>query len=240
MSNDVSVFNGSISDFESAQRMAQALAVSDFVPESYKPKPGEGAGKAIGNILIALDISRRMGANVLMVMQNLYVVYGRPAWSSVFMIGCFNATGRFSPITYEFSGEPGKDDYGCRAVSCDLKTGERIEGTFISWAMVRSEKWCDKPGSKWKTMPEQMFRYRAAAFLIRATAPEILLGLHTADEIEDIQKPKIEPIIGSSHKTIKLNEIDKETTVKESLTDVDKISIDADESNAEFIKQLGD
>ena len=53
--------------------------------------------------------------------------------------------------------------------------------------MVKNEGWASKPGSKWKSMPEQMFRYRAAAFWQRMYAPEISMGFSTADEIEDIQ-----------------------------------------------------
>lgn len=34
-------------------------------------------------------------------------------------------------------------------------------------------------------MPQLMMQYRAAAFLIRTVAPEISMGLHTAEEIED-------------------------------------------------------
>ena len=36
-------------------------------------------------------------------------------------------------------------------------------------------------------MPDQMLRYRAAAWLIRTTAPEISMGLQTTDEIIDVE-----------------------------------------------------
>ena len=52
--------------------------------------------------------------------------------------------------------------------------------------MVKAEGWDSKTGSKWKTMPEQMFKYRAAAFWQRAYAPEISMGLQTAEEAIDI------------------------------------------------------
>ncbi|MGK3945742.1 hypothetical protein ABK046_46285, partial [Streptomyces caeruleatus] len=51
--------------------------------------------------------------------------------------------------------------------------------------MAKAEGWSTKSGSKWKTMPELMLMYRAAAFLIRAYAPEISMGLRTDDEIID-------------------------------------------------------
>ena len=52
--------------------------------------------------------------------------------------------------------------------------------------MAKKEGWFDKPGSKWKTMPNQMLRYRAAAFWQRVYCPEISMGLMTSEEAEDI------------------------------------------------------
>jgi hypothetical protein len=52
--------------------------------------------------------------------------------------------------------------------------------------MAKLEGWLDKPGSKWKTMPELMLKYRAAAFFGRLYAPEIMMGLYSADEVVDI------------------------------------------------------
>jgi hypothetical protein len=56
--------------------------------------------------------------------------------------------------------------------------------------MVDAEGWSKKTGSKWLTMPEQMFMYRAAAFWSRVFAPEISLGMHTSDEVEDSKRER--------------------------------------------------
>lgn len=167
----------SVASFETAQRMAQLLASSDLVPDSYKGK--------VGNIVIALDIANRMGASPLMVMQNLYIVLGQPSWSSKFLIAMFNQCGRFSLISYEINIEGDKSTWYCIAKSTDLATGEEVKSDKITWAMVEAEGWSKKNGSKWLTMPGQMFRYRSAAFLIRATAPEITFGFLTLDEVAD-------------------------------------------------------
>jgi hypothetical protein len=53
--------------------------------------------------------------------------------------------------------------------------------------MAIDEGWVNKDGSKWKTMPDLMLRYRAAAFFARTECPEVLMGFHTADEIEDVK-----------------------------------------------------
>lgn len=163
--------------FELAQRKAKVYSQSSLVPKEYQNN--------VGNVLIAVNMATRMGADTLMVMQNLYVVNGRPGWSSQFLIATFNSCGRFSAIKYRFSGTEGTDDWGCVAYTKELDTGEMVEGTKITFGMARAEKWLDKPGSKWKTMPEQMIRYRAAAFMIRSTAPEIGMGLLTREELED-------------------------------------------------------
>ena len=54
-------------------------------------------------------------------------------------------------------------------------------------AMANAEGWVSKAGSKWKTMPELMMRYRAAAFFGRLYAPEITMGMHSVEEVVDIQ-----------------------------------------------------
>ena len=108
-----------------------------------------------------------------MVMQNMYIVYGNPSWSSKFLISCFNTCGRFSSIKYEFFGTPGQDDYGCRAWATEYATGERVQGIDVTIGMAKAENWMSKKGSKWQTMPQLMLQYRAATFLIRTVAPEL-------------------------------------------------------------------
>jgi hypothetical protein len=78
------------------------------------------------------------------------------------------------------------DGWRCRAYATDLATGDRLDGEWITWAMVKAEGWLSKPGSKWKTMPGQMIRYRAASFWTRTYAPEISLGMHTSEEIAEV------------------------------------------------------
>lgn len=173
----MSVF-GSKSNFETAQRMAQALCSSTIVPQAF-----QGMNN-LANCIIALDIANRLGSNPLMIMQNLYVVHGMPAFSSKFLIATLNNCGKFSPIRYEFKGKEGSDDWSCRASAVD-KQGEILYGAWVSIKMAKSEGWYAKNGSKWQTMPELMLQYRAAAFFQRVYAPEISMGLITREEYDD-------------------------------------------------------
>jgi len=70
-----------------------------------------------------------------------------------------------------------------------------IEGPEVSIETAVLEGWYHRNGSKWKTMPDLMLRYRAAAFFGRLYAPDVLMGMHTVDEVEDIVDvtPRSEP-----------------------------------------------
>lgn len=168
--------------FELMQRIAKAFASSDLVPKQYQGN--------LPNCMIALDMAQRMGANPLMTMQNLYVVHGTPGWSSKFLIATVNTCGRYSTMRYEWKGKPGEKDYGCRAWAVEKETNERLDGIWVTWEMVNAEGWSTKNGSKWKTMPDQMFIYRAAAFWQRAYAPDLGMGLQTEEELHDTFEAK--------------------------------------------------
>jgi hypothetical protein len=120
-----------------------------------------------------------------MFMQNLYIVHGRPSWSSSFIIAALNSCKRFSPLRFELSGEG--ETMECYAWAYELSTKDKIVGPTVSMKMAKAEGWVDKNGSKWKTMPTLMIRYRAAAFFGRLYAPDIMMGMHTQDEIVDAE-----------------------------------------------------
>lgn len=167
--------------FSDAQRIARGLSASNLVPQQYRGQDG------MPNVLIALELANRIGASPLMVMQNLHIVSGRPGWSSSFLIATVNASGKFSPLRFEKVGDdPKAKTFKCRAYADDRAGGERCVGAWIDWPMIEAEGWLSKNGSKWKTMPEQMFMYRAAAFWARAYAPELSMGMQTTDEIADV------------------------------------------------------
>lgn len=166
-----------ISTFEHAQRVAKMLCQSDLIPKEYKGN--------VQNTMIALEIANRIGASPLMVMQNLYIVHGKPSWSSSFIIAALNGCGRFDPVRFDFSGSG--DTMACFAWTTERGKTERIEGPAVTMKMAKAEGWVDKNGSKWKTMPELMIRYRAAAFFGRLYAPEILMGMQTMEEVVDIE-----------------------------------------------------
>lgn len=217
-SPDVILGFGNAAGFAMLQRAASLLANSTLVPEAYRKWIKDKDDKygqlkendaAISNCVIALNMAQRLEADPIMIMQNLYVVEGRPSWSSQFIIAALNTTGRFSPLRFKIS-EPVKktvevttvswanrqrqvkkenieiQDRTCIAWAIEKETGERLESPPISIEMAAKEGWLTKKGSKWQTMPDLMLRYRAATLFGRLYAPEKLMGLQTEEESRDV------------------------------------------------------
>lgn len=189
--------------FIQLQRVAKVFAASTFVPKEYSGDNG------LPNCIVAVNMALRLKADPLMVMQNLYIVHGRPAWSSQWIIAAINNCGKYSPlrfdiidlgekeVEYQESKGYGKEktyitkkitiqDKKCIAWAKELRNGERLESPTITIEMAVKEGWYTKDGSKWKTMPEVMLRYRTASFFGKLYAPELLMGLQTAEELHDI------------------------------------------------------
>lgn len=174
----VSVGLTNLQGFELAQRAAKLLAMSTLVPKEYQGN--------LPNCVIALNMAQRVGADPLMVMQNLVIVHGRPTWSAQFLIATVNTCGRFSALRFEFFGERGTDEWGCRAWAIEKATGEKLVGSDVTISIAKKEGWYGKNGSKWQSIPQQMLMYRAGGWWTRAFAPELSMGLHTSDEMADV------------------------------------------------------
>lgn len=217
---DVTMGFGNLESFELMQRAARLLASSTLVPVAYRSEihktdrygnitDTRQNPNALANAVVALNMAQRMGADPLMVMQNLYIVEGRPSWSSQWIIAAINGCGRFSPLRFDIEHLGRKkiqytqfvwenqrrqevtktievEDIKCVAWAVEKETGERIESPTVSIEMAVKEGWYTKNGSKWQTMPEVMLRYRTASFFGKLYAPELLMGLQTVEEAHDI------------------------------------------------------
>lgn len=161
-----------------AFQAATYLSKSNLVPEMYQNRPD--------NCLIALDIANRTGYSPLMIMQQMFVVKGKPAWSGQASIALVNGSGRYmEPLNPIFIGDIGTPNWGCYMATKNLK-GETVIGATVTMQMAKDEGWLDKSGSKWKTMPEIMLQYRAGAFFARVHCPDVLLGIQTIEEVQDV------------------------------------------------------
>lgn len=172
--------------FNNLFKIGNVLSKTQLVPDNYRNKPED--------CTIAIDIANRSGMSPLSVMQNLYVVKGKPQWSGQACIAMIRASKEFEHVKPVMVGERGTDDWGCYFKAVDKSYGEVVTGTLVTIKMAKDDGWYDKPGSKWKSMPEQMLQYRAAAFFARVHMPNTLMGFQVEGEVEDISAPdKVAP-----------------------------------------------
>lgn len=151
--------------FNTALRMAQCLASSTVVPKEYHGN--------VGNCMIAIEMASRINTSPMMVMQNLYIVNGRPAWSSQWIIAMINSSRRYkTELQFEFGRDKADGGLSCRAWAEDY-SGHKVYGPKITMNMANEEGWTSKNGSKWKTMPDVMIQYRAASFFGRMNCPDM-------------------------------------------------------------------
>lgn len=168
---------GTSDNFTMATQMAKALASSTIVPKEYQGN--------VANGLIAIEIAQRLQTSPLMVMQNLNVIQGRPSWSAQFLIAMVNGSGKYD-MELQFDEKQDKDGkpYSCQCWT--EKNSRKVTGITVDMNMAAAEGWLQKNGSKWKTMPQVMLRYRAASFFARINCPELTLGYYTKDEAYEI------------------------------------------------------
>lgn len=165
---------GSSDNWLMAGQMAKALACSTIVPKDYQ--------KNEANALVAIDIANRLRTSPLMVMQNLYVIQGRPSWSAQFLIATVNGSGKYDmELQYDEKTDKAGKPFSCQCWT--EKNGRRVTGPVIDMDMAQAEGWTTKSMSKWKTMPQIMLRYRAASFFTRMNCPEMTLGFYTQEEV---------------------------------------------------------
>jgi len=187
--------------FVLATQMAKGLSQSTIVPTQFQ--------KSVSNCLIAIELANRFHTSPLMVMQNTYIVNGRPSFSSSFLIAMVNGSGKYDQeLAFDMENDKDGEPYACTCWT--MKDGRRIEGMKVDMKMAEKEGWLNKNGSKWKTLQGLMLRYRAAAFFVRLNCPELALGFYTQEEFEDND-------FGMTHKTVKksasLNDIVEEENI---------------------------
>lgn len=169
-----------IENFKEIFDIGKMFASSSLVPQAYQGKPMD--------CTIAVDMANRMGVSPMMVMQNLYVVQGKPSWSGQACTSLIQASNKFKNVKHVYTGERNTDTWGCYVEALRIEDGEVIRGTEVTIKMAKDEEWYGKKGSKWKTMPEQMLAYRASAFFARVHIPNALMGVSVEGEAEDAAK----------------------------------------------------
>jgi hypothetical protein len=158
--------------FDQLWRCAKAFSMSTMVPAHYQGKPE--------NCMVALMYADQLGEHPMLVFQEMAPIKGRPSTSARFAIARANKSGLLAgPITWKSRGQG--EGLEVQALAVLAATGEQI-AVSVSMREAVADGWTRN--EKYKSIPEQMLRWRAATRLINLYMPEVLFGMAVKDEVE--------------------------------------------------------
>lgn len=196
LENEEKLLELEIKKFELEQRRATALSKSAFFPNALK--------NDVASAVIIYDLANRMNISVMEVAQSIFIIYNKPSFETKFLVARLNDSGKIEGSLRTVISEDKKSAY-CEA-TCSI-TKQVLKGMTYTIDIARAEGLIDKTGSKWKTMPELMLRYRAQSNFINEFYPEIKFGCKTKEEIEDTD--------GNSGNNSKSNGMSEKTSIND-------------------------
>jgi hypothetical protein len=156
-----------VTDTRANLDLARAFADSKMVPDHFK--------KSIGDCYIAIGLADRYGMDPWTLMQEMYIIQGKPMMSGKLSAAILNNS-LAEPLRPEYSGEGDE-----RTI---VLTG-RLEGEEKALSVTLKVKDAKTANEQWKKNPDQMLMYAGARMWGRRYAPDILLGIVFDDEETD-------------------------------------------------------
>jgi hypothetical protein len=154
---------------DEALRMAEIMSKASIVPKDYQGNPG--------NILVAIQWGAEIGLPPLQAMQNLAVINGRPALWGDAVIALVRGSGLLESIQEEIFSD---------VCTCTVKRrGEPPATRSFSVEDAKRAGLYGKQGP-WQQYPKRMLQMRARAWALRDVFPDVLRGVHVAEEAQDM------------------------------------------------------
>lgn len=194
MNNTLAIYD----NFGQTKEIANALAASDLIPPHFQRKPA--------NVLIALEFAYRNDIAPFAAMQSMFVVHGRVGMSAALAISLARKHNVWKTLKYKVAGSG--DSLAVTAVAT-MHDDTEVE-TTVSMQMANIAGW--SKNAVYKSIPEQMLKYRAATFLIRSNFPEVLFGMQTVEELDDVEAAKRAMPVKPIDKVIHIDAIEEKQT----------------------------
>jgi len=144
------------------------------VPKDYQGKPE--------NILVAVQWGREVGLGPLQALQNISVINGRPAIWGDAMLALVRGSPKCLYVHEDIDGENEAMTATCRCARRDQ------EGEIVSTFSVDDAKKANLWGRQgpWTQYPKRMVQMRARGFALRDGFPDVLRGVISMEEAQDI------------------------------------------------------
>jgi len=154
---------------EQAIKVAEMLAKSTLVPKAYHGQPA--------NVLVAMAYGESFGMQPLQAMQSVAVVNGMPGLYGDGLLAVCRSCSSWEWMQEAIDGET--------AICTAKRRNEpEVTATFSVADAKRAQLW-GKQGP-WTQYPMRMLAMRARAFALRNLYADVLRGMGSAEELQDI------------------------------------------------------
>jgi hypothetical protein len=153
-----------VQDTRANLELAKSFAEAKLVPDHFK--------KSVGDCYIAINLANRYGMDAWSLMQEMYIISGKPMMSGKLATAILNHS-LADPLRPVYSGEGDE-----RTITL---TG-RPEGEATPLVVTLKVKDAKTANEQWKKNPDQMLMYAASRMWGRRYTPDIILGILFDDE----------------------------------------------------------
>lgn len=172
-----------------AETMASASLIPDHLLGKKKGQNFEyfTAAEIRANCFLIVNQSFRWGMDPFAVMPETYVVGGKLGYQGKLIAGLVNSMANLEErLSYEFKGNKGSDDFTV-IVSGKFRGAPAPVTVEVSVGQAKTDN------QMWRKDPEQKLVYTGATKWARRWCPEIILGIMTDDDAEQIEMRDVTP-----------------------------------------------
>lgn len=168
-------------NMDEAWRFSEALSKSNLLPDHYQGKPA--------NILAAFFMAADLGISAMQAMREIYVVKGKPVASSALKTALVRQSSQC--MSWEYV-----EQMSHKGQSATFRTQRRGDAkpttfTFTLEEAKRAGLYPGKDDSAWSKWTDNMLRARAASFLADLVYPDVVKGLRTGEEMDEVVEQEV-------------------------------------------------
>jgi hypothetical protein len=172
-----------LGDMDAMWRFAGAISASGVAPRGLKTRE---------QILVALQYGAELGLRPMQAMASVMVINGRPALYGDGMLAVAQASGFLVDIKESLEGNP--DKLETLAAVCEVKRLGRPTPSLCRFSWKDAQRAGLSGKDLYKQHPGRMLKARARAFALRDAFPDVLCGVLSTDEADDLPADGASPV----------------------------------------------
>ena len=160
-------------------QFANTLLRSGLAPSSFQN---------VESIIVAIQLGAEMGLKPMASLQSIAVINGRPAIWGDGMLAVCRGSGIFDEANFiETIAQDPKSKELVATCSCRRLPDGQVVTREFSLSDAKQAKLLDKSGP-WSQYTKRMLQMRARSWALRDAFPDVLRGMHTAEEAQHIAR----------------------------------------------------